>query len=301
MKDPYLEKMVAFNEMLTKAVECGIISKPVDVVFNSEMEMNSVRVFASPFFFVEDLKDKFSEQAPLSTEAFYFKFNGKALSDETPVSSFINFASSSSEPTRLDLHLRLLGGAKNSVIKPHVKRDVALKNLVKKTVANASKKLPEFETNGQMPDALRHLLEPIINKMNETKARSINENIFSDALEALPDDKLKDLSKIFEKVSGCVADEKIIQTSYVFLSELSMLDESVEHIRKVQHDIIASFIETFANNYNTTRSGDVVFANSQFASDVSEVISYRKRLRNRPQDQTIEEPAEGSGSRCSVM
>eukprot|EP00438_Fugacium_kawagutii_P014338 Skav219415 [mRNA] locus=scaffold377:233731:234468:+ [translate_table: standard] len=242
------------------------------------------------------------ERLPLRPETFYLIYKSGALTDFELLCHY--FRDVGSVVPRVEVGVRLCGGGDNRVIKGHLKEADAVKKLCKKAFANASKRLPTFETTNRMPENLRPFLDPIIAKVDEMKAQSLNgENVFSKALETLSDEKLQELSAIFEKSSGAFTEDKLIKASYTFLEELSILDESVEQIRKVQHSIISSFIETFAIKYHCLRSGEMVFNNARFANEVAETVVYRRGLRRASQSQNAqEETGNNDESRgCLIM
>lgn len=272
-----------------------MMERVVDVKVGRLIGYESVRFNVSGMSHVAELKELIIQKIDIDMDDFFLTYNTKALNDFDLMP--ISFAGS--VPT-LFLHLRMKGGTSKKVIKHHLKEDEAVKSLVKKTVASAKQKLPEFEANGAMPSELQALIDPVIQKMNENKSRSINgHNIFLDALENLSDDKIRDLYKVFESTSGVQPDERLVRASYIFVDDLKKLDESVEHIRKTQFAIISSFIESFGDHYTFWRSNDLQFGNAKFKQEIIDMISYRRGLRRASQSEAPE-PSQDEG-RCLIM
>ena len=71
----------------------------------------------------------------------------------------------------------------------------------------------------------------------------------------------------------------------------SLLAESVEHVRKVQRGIIASLIETYATCYNTDKSGEL-------SKELSDLVSYRRRLRTIVKRRLLKNQLKGSVLLC---
>lgn len=173
------------------------------------------------------------------------------------------------------------------VMKKHLKREQAVKELTKKSVLVLNKKhLDAFEVNGDIPISLRSPLQSSLNKIGNINTKIRNgENYLEELIEQADDTQLASLKSIFKSTTGLSTESKLFQSSHVLLQELDELDTYIEHIKKVKHDLVVAFASAYAEKYSAlSRSGSLEYTNEQFASSVSNTIIYRSGLRRATND-----------------
>ena len=203
----------------------------------------------------------------------------------------------------LSCFVAMAGGRK--VIKAHLKHQEAVKTLTKRSMSIIAKKIDDFEVAESLPPALHPIVNPMVEKVAQFKQRTIEgEKVIKNCLEFVNDEKLNTLKSIYHQSSGKLSEDKMIQSAYVFIDEISQLDGYINHLNKVKSDLINGYVETFASNYNMVKSGVVCYDNDTFKLDINDAINYRRGIRRRVEvngtesnDQLISEDA----NRCVVM
>ena len=196
-------------------------------------------------------------------------------------------------------------------LKGHLKNEAGVKALIKRSVSNIKPKLDHYELVNDPPATIRPIVQPITEKMNAWKARVSggDESVINQFLESLPDEKLAELKKIFEKKGrGQNTEDKILDSSFVVLSELDEINSFINELFRVKAEVINTYTEIYARTYNNsaTSSGEVQFNNEPFLEALRDVISYRKRLRRNSQedvsnDNLINDDATEDANRCVLM
>lgn len=182
------------------------------------------------------------------------------------------------------VHCRLTldGGANpRRVISAHLKQDEARVKLLKKSKENIQRYMEQFEVKSEsIPASLNNAVQPIKEKMTNIKrAVSQGEDVLERALEALDDGKLDTLAEIFKVRSGKFTEEKLLQSCYAVLPEMSEIDEWIGQLQKLKQDVVIDYMETYASVYVKTKDGQLIYDNDKFLKSVENLIAYRKRLR----------------------
>lgn len=196
------------------------------------------------------------------------------------------------------------------VLKGHLKKEAGVKALVKRAVNNMKDKLDHYEVTNEVPPPLQSVIQPIKEKLTLWKSRFGNgeEGVIQQCLESLPDHKIEELYQIFSvKGRGANTENKILDSSFVVVSELNDINGFINELFKLKAEVINTYTELYARSFNNsvTTSSEVQFNNEPLLDMIKEIIRHRKRLRREAQassnDDRINGKASEDANRCVLM
>ena len=181
----------------------------------------------------------------------------------------------------LKVTIRARSGARGGVIKKHVKQEQKMKELVEKSTSLITRQYGTAEASGETPNALRPVLQPLVDTMNQIRIKMNNdEDVLAQGLNFLTDEQLDLVRTIFDQSKSIKTEVKLFQTAHAMMKELEVLDVYVEHIKKLKHEAVVCFIEAYAQKYShTSANGSLEYANERFKAVINEAISYRRGIR----------------------
>lgn len=195
---------------------------------------------------------------------------------------------------------------RGGVIKKHVKQEQKMKELVEKSTSLITRQYGTSEASGETPNALRPVLQPLVDTMNQIRIKMNNdEDVLAQGLNFLTDEQLDVVRTIFDQSKSIKTEVKLFQTAHAMMKELEVLDVYVEHIKKLKHEAVVCFIEAYAQKYShTSANGSLEYANERFKAVINEAISYRRGIRRAVANDGVE-VEDGSNqdasNRCVMM
>ena len=103
------------------------------------------------------------------------------------------------------------------------------------------------------------------------------------ALERLGDGDLLKVKQIFEqdkdKKSRMATEDKILAMAYILVPEVSSIDNIIPQLYKAKMDLINTFTEAFADEFNYKKGNDIVFDCDGFLPELKDLLSFRKGHR----------------------
>ena len=235
----------------------------------------------------------------LTTDTFFLCVDThRILHDGDFISEFIE----GDKVFYVTMKLKLKGGAVRT-IKTHLKQKDALNAMTKKSQNIILKKCDlEDETEGDVPQGLKALLEPIQTKLEQYRAKMAQgEVVINPALENLNDEQLSSMVAVLSKTSVVSSEEKIVQLAYLMLPELAMLDGCVPHIKKAKFNILATWTAVYGAEYSKERGSALSYDNDKLKEEVKGVQQYRRGIRRMATSYEAEPVLEPSSQSCAVM
>eukprot|EP00438_Fugacium_kawagutii_P031778 Skav216951 [mRNA] locus=scaffold4155:10984:12882:- [translate_table: standard] len=190
------------------------------------------------------------------------------------------------------ISLRLRGGG---LIKRHVKREDALKALLKKSVASIKK---DINTEGiTTPDEVKAMIEklrPVIDEAQVLKARGIK--VIQTSLRTLSDDNLTSLVGIMKHSATGRREssvEKIQKAFGVIFPRCFVVNDAISSLMEFQAEMSEVFLEFYIQEYAVVSGDEAKFSNEAFVKDLTDE---QKRRANAGGYTAIEQ-----SSNCDLM
>lgn len=162
------------------------------------------------------------------------------------------------------LLIRVFDAVVLRVMKGHLKQKDAMKVLVKRAVENGTARhLPKLEEpNPPRPRQLSSALTPISEKLSEVKAKIASDTpVLEPVIQHLSEDQLKTLAEIFQGKGS--TEDKLYSASFVLLSDdLNLINQSMEHLKFLKCEIVKTFVDAYANEFNAVKGGSLSFFNN---------------------------------------
>jgi ubiquitin C len=224
---------------------------------------------------IDNVKNKLQVLEGIPPDQQRLLFNSTELEDAQTISDY-----NIQEGTTLYLVLRLSGGARQAV-KKHITKENSVKELQVKTRTSIALVLG-VQPHGALPEVpplLRPFLSPMQDKRGRLEAMLMRgEVMIKPAIESLDDGRLNVLLEILNK-KGILAEERILQMASVCLPELDLVDAAKELMDAAKCDLIGTFSDAFAQEYNSNKGLGAVFDNLKLQAVIREVQAYRTGIR----------------------
>ena len=191
------------------------------------------------------------------------------------------------------------------VIKKYLKREDAPKTLSKRSIAVLNKRCLESVEleHPYPPPQLAEFINSVSTKMNENKRKIESGEInVRTIVEKLPDAKIDALHHLFSNTSaGTYTEDNLLIASKMVVDEISLVEQSIEHLKHLRNDLVRNFTYAYAFGYNQLQgSTDVKFNNKQFVKDLENIQNVRKGIR-RAVEVPNGEVREENNSNCCLM
>lgn len=185
----------------------------------------------------------------------------------------------------IEVNLTIRGGANRPVMKKHLKKEQAVKELCKRSVDIIKRTYGSSDSSeiGELPQVLRPTVQTTLDLMNQVRVKmNSGEDVWTSALNHLDDSQLEAFKAIFDPdVRNKVRTEvKLYQACSSMFPELDKIDLYVEHLKKVKFDCIGLLIEAYALNHSDFgRTGAFEYCNTPYFNSITATINYRNGLR----------------------
>ena len=208
------------------------------------------------------------------------------------------------------LVLAMFGSRKT--IKTFMTKSEGAKNLGKRARENIKKKFDDFNASGSTPSQVQTIIDPIQENIklvkDELKVKdesSSGSRVVLNALERLGDGDLLKVKQIFEqdkdKKSRTPTEDKILAMAYLVVPEVSSIDNIIPHLYKAKMDLINTFTEAFAHEFNYQKGNETVFDCDGFLSELKDLLAFRKGHRKGALSRDSESVEVVREEGCSVM
>lgn len=192
--------------------------------------------------------------------------------------------------------------ASKRVIKYHLKKNDAVKALVKRSSTAVRTRFQSVEELDDVPANLRHFINPIVEAMNDVKTKVQNgEQVINTSLRKLTEEQLKSLASIYERKVGVATEDKLIQSCYEILPAMRLIDKAIPHLEHLRLQILDAYILAYSNEYHIQKGSDYVFNNDAFVRDVLGEISFRRGIRQSVQQEVEQEEPQDERGSCVMM
>ena len=160
--------------------------------------------------------------------------------------------------------------------------------------------LEQVSLEASCPPSLDDFINPIKTKMNEVSAKvDRQEPILEEALQCLDDGQLAKLVKAMDsKTKFQCSEERLTASAHVMFRELQELEAASQHIADVKNRLILLFLRSFAQEFHKEVGSVIQYNPDPFKRMIDDLVSHRKRLRSR-QDNNASEPEQEAS--CCVM
>ena len=197
-------------------------------------------------------------------------------------------------------------------IKTYITKSEGAKNLGKRAKETIKKKFDEITASGSAPSQVEPIIEPIREKIKRVKDElkvkdetSSGSRVVLNALERLGDGDLLKVKKIFEqdkdKKSRVATEDKILAMAYLVVPEIASIDQIIPHLYQTKMDLISTFTEAFAHEFNYQKGGQLVFDCDGFVSELKDLLSFREGHRKGALSRDSESVEEVREEGCIVM
>ena len=177
-----------------------------------------------------------------------------------------------------------------SVMKYHLKNSDAVASLKKR--ASSRIKSRHFagldEHSGGVPNELLTFVSPIRERMEAVKAQLLSkEPVLKQAVQGLREEQLKVLSDLLDPKKTKLNTEEIVMiASENFLPDINLINRCIPALEKMKYDIVETFSNCVAEEFNTMSNGDAVFDKSGFKTVVDGELRFREGYRRRVSEGT---------------
>ena len=206
--------------------------------------------------------------------------------------------------------IQVRGGTNRPVMKKHLKKDQAVKELSKRSVDLVKRMYgsPDTAEIGDLPQVLRPVVQPVVDLMTQVRTRmNNNEDIWVEALNHLDDNQLETFKSIFDTDprNKLKTEVRLYQACSSMVSNLEDIDKYIEHLKKVKLEVISLFIEAYAMKHSEFgRAGAIEYCNIPYFNEITAVINYRNGLRRRAVNAVEDEGdrnENNGGQNCTIM